>query len=135
MTKTYTYVELVEALPDLEVGTEFKTSHGSFCEVRHQKNPSYTGNKGLVWLDSDEYVGLTEVTRGEVFTVTKDPSEKFIPISLSTALERLDNREEIWVEDDYGHKVDISAFSKFEDASWTCEDFYDVLDLEFFIEK
>ncbi|WP_288393677.1 hypothetical protein [uncultured Vagococcus sp.] len=127
---TLTFTELAAKLPELEVGTEFKTDYGSILYVGTQHTPP-SDNKFLYWKSSDKPVGVSEVTVGATYTEIQKESAKpeFTEIDWKEAFQIVADGGIVYADDD---KIAVSKYTDFGDINsgsvdYIADDFDDLL--------
>lgn len=122
VASTLTFTELAAKLPELEVGTEFKTDYGSVLYVGHQDSAE-AGNKFLYWKSSDKPVAVAEVTVGATYTELTKP--KFTEIDWKEALQIVADGGTVYADDE---KTEISKYTDIESEIY-CDDLEDLLEI------
>lgn len=127
---TLTFTELADKLPELEVGTEFKTDYGSILYVGNQQNPP-SDNKFFYWKSSDKPVAVTGVTVGATYTeIQKEPAKpEFTEIDWKEAFQIVADGGIVYADDD---KIAVSKYTDFgdinsESGDYIADDFDELL--------
>lgn len=113
LPNTLTFTELSEMLPELEVGTEFKTDYGSVLYVGTQQNPP-SENKFFYWKSDDKPVSVTGVTVRATYTeLQKEPDKpEFTEIDWKEALQIIADGGTVYAD---GRKIAVNKHTDFED--------------------
>lgn len=123
---TLTFTELAAKLPELEVGTEFKSNYGSVLYVGTQQNPVNEDNKFFYWKSSDDPVAVAEVTVGATYTeLQKEPAKpEFTKIDWKEAFQIVADGGTVYAD---GSKTKVDRYTDIEDEL-DCYDLEDLLE-------